>query len=162
MRRPVSPLSLGDIINRRREISQEEKLELATSVIEKNPFRIDSVGDYELYNAYSNGTYGIYNKRNGYESLLRDQDLHKKRAAVGIKENDPLTPTDVIKKSEERLGELRKMAEGAESNRHKAYSERDTRRELFSLYGFALNAKENGDNETFEAVKALINRFGSF
>ncbi len=155
-------LSLDNVIDSRREIGQEEKLKLATSVIEKNPFQISTDGEYELYNAYSRGTYGIYNYRKGYDNLLMEQELHKKRIAAGIEESDPGTPEDVLKKMEERLEELKQRIADATSNEGKNFTNRDLKKELISLYGFALNAQENGDAKTFDAAKNMIEKYGSF
>jgi hypothetical protein len=155
-------LTLGGVIDSQREIDQEEKLRLATSVVEINPFRINTEGEFEMFNAYSRGTYDMFNNRKGYESLLVDQELHKKRVLAGIEESEPCTPEDVLKKVEERLEELKKRVDVAETNKRNVFSRRDMKKEVYSLYGFALNAQENGDANIFEAAKTLINKFGSF
>lgn len=155
-------LSLGEVIDKQRGVGLEEKLELATSVMEKNPFRMDSKQDYEFYDAYTRGNLNSYLGKDGYKNLQGDQELHKQRIAAGLENSDPGTPETIFKKLEERLGELKKAKENAASKKAYNYFDRDIKKELFALYGFALDARDAGDEDTFEKCKDLINKFGSF
>ena len=155
-------LHLGDVIDKQREVSPEEKLELATSVIEKNPFRMDSKTDYELYDAYARGNKGVCEGREGYEKIVTFQDLYKKRVANGSNESPPRSPEDVLEIVEKRLEELKNRIEESSTNKRKVFTERDLKRELLSLYGFSLNAEEMGNTKIFDTAKEIISRFGSF
>ena len=158
-----SELSLQEVIDNRREIDQEEKARLATSVVENNPFRVHNKPDLDFFGAYSRGTYtGVYDGRKGYERLLIAQKRHKEITAVGIEESDPGTSEMVLVKILDHLEDLKKRTEDATSHKARNFLNQNTKKELFSLYGFALNAKENGDVDIFNKAKSIIEKYGSY
>ncbi|MFA6463891.1 MAG: hypothetical protein WCV55_02710 [Candidatus Paceibacterota bacterium] len=157
-------LSIDDVVDKQRDIFGEEKIKLATSVIEKRPFKIDDDGEGSLYLAYKIGSRDIYPPlgKDGYKNLRSQLHFHQMRIKAGIEEDPPITPELLLKKVEARLQEVKDNIESASSKKQEIFGKTILKNNLMSLYGFALDAEENEDTVIFESVKNLINKFGSF
>ncbi len=157
-------LSIDTVLSGQRDVSSEEKIRLATSVVEKKPFKISDTGESILYSAYKKGSTDIYPSlgRDGYKSLKFHLHFHQLRVKAGIKEAVPITPELLLNKAEARLEEAKNSIKNASSKEQEIFWKNTMKNNQMSLYGFALDAQEEGDMVIFERAKNLINKFGSF
>ena len=155
-------VALDDVLNNRREISDWEKYERAVSVIERTPFRLDSHNDFDLVRAFQKSGHMSFFHEGGYESLLRQQKLHRQRVEAGLEDSDPGTAEAVLLNVRDVLLEYKKVMDEAESEKKKKYFDREIKKQLMGIYGFAINARENGDIDAYDLAESIINEFGSF
>jgi len=155
-------LSIDTILDSRREFSQEERIDLANLILQKNLFTVQNKEDMRIYSKFKNGAGFNYGGENGYKKLQKDQANHQTKVRDGMTQGDAETVGGFINKISVLLEENLKNIENAESEKHSKYFRQNLRENLILLYGFALDAQSSGDMDTYEKTKDLINKYGSF
>ncbi len=156
------PLTLEQVVENKRSIRDEEKIALASSVIDKKPFSSNNNPDFHLFGVFFRGNHTQFSGKGGYEELLRAQGHHKIMVKADAESRDPGTAGGVLKHMKERLIEQQKNVDNSETSKFKIFHKNDMKDSLMATYGFALGAKEKGDEDVFELAKRIINEFGSF
>ncbi len=158
-------IPLEKIIEKRKNLDNEEKMALATSVMEKNPFQISNNFDSRTFNAYKNGGgvkfyTGNFIGKEGYRRFLENQKFNKFRVEKGISDT-LITSSSILNEGRQHILDLKQKISSAESYKHQKMWKDDLRLDLFAIYGFAQGARENNDTEASKLAEDIINEFGS-
>lgn len=158
-------IPIKNIVEKTKKLSGEEKMALAEQVLEKNPFQIERLADYDSFRAYSTGGSPYVVRpltgnlgRQGYAWIVRQNESNEKLIERGLRER--IEPKKVLNEAREKLLEIKQKIPEAESYKFRKFWSKQIQPSLFALYGFALEAESHGDMETANEARALLEEFG--
>lgn len=156
-------ISLEKIIEKNKNLENEEKLALVSSIIENKPFHTEATLDYDSFWSFSNGggTFSSqYTGCSGYKRILDYKKTNKEYINEG-RMGDIDSPEISLMKQKDRLIECKNFISTTQEYKRKLYYKDVLRKELMAMYGFSLGALEHGDIKINKLAEDIINEFGS-